>query len=132
MQVNPGDILKNAKTILLVDWPDPDVPRSLINAGFTVFGYSPDKYTAISLGGDGKLAYSDLSGKPASVDIVNVFRPEAEHASIIGQHVLPLKAKVLWLHPPVMSANTAALAAKQRLSFVEGSDIAELARTLSK
>ena len=34
-------ILKNAKTILFVDWPDIDIPGSLSKAGFIVYGYSP-------------------------------------------------------------------------------------------
>ncbi|MCO5948981.1 hypothetical protein [Mucilaginibacter flavidus] len=41
-------ILKNAKTILLIDCPDKSVPMALLKAGFMVIGYSPDKYTLIS------------------------------------------------------------------------------------
>jgi predicted CoA-binding protein len=131
MSVDHKDILKRAKAILLVDWPNPEVPKSLLRAGFTVFGYSPGKYSAISQTENGELVFSQLSKQPASVDIVNVYRPEAEHAAIINNHVLPLKAKVLWLHPPVMSANTAALASTHNLIFVERSDIAEVARSIS-
>jgi predicted CoA-binding protein len=131
LEVNTKQILENTKTILLVDWPNPEVPRSLIKAGFTVFGYSPDRYSAIELGDDEKLIFRQLDNQPDSVDIVNVFRPEEEHAGIINGRVLPLKAKVLWLHPPVKSASTAALAAEHGLVFIEGIDIAEVARRLS-
>jgi len=131
MSVNQADILKAAKTILLVDWPNPDVPRALLNAGFTVVGYSPGKYSAISQTDDGELVFSQLSKQPASVDIVNVYRPEAEHMAIINNHVLPLKAKVLWLHPPVKSAMTAAIAKEHRLIFIEGVDIAGVAKSIS-
>ena len=33
---DPVEILRSAKVILLVDWPDAGVPRVLIEAGFTV------------------------------------------------------------------------------------------------
>jgi len=58
-------ILKNAKTILLVDWPDKTVPIALLKAGFMVIGYSPDKYTLISYKTDyaeDKLVFNDLEG----------------------------------------------------------------------
>lgn len=110
LEVNGKQILENAKTILLVDWPNPEVPRSLLKAGFIVFGYSPDRYSAIELDDNENLVFRKLDDQPDSVDIVNVFRPEEEHAGIINSRVLPLKAKVLWLHPPVKSASTAALA----------------------
>jgi predicted CoA-binding protein len=131
MSVNHTDILKAAKTILLVDWPNPDVPKSLLNAGFTVFGYSPGKYSAIGQTDDGELVFSQLSEQPVSVDIVNVYRPEAEHKAIIVNHVLPLNAKVLWLHPPVTPPTTAAIAKERGLIFIEGIDIAEVAKSIS-
>ena len=126
------DILKGAKTILLVDWPSPEVPKSLIEAGFTVFGYSPDRYSVIEQGDNGELVFKKLNEQPASVDIVNVYRPEEEHADIINNRVLPLKAKILWLQPPVVSAKTAALASKHDLVFVEDSDIAKVAKSISR
>src|ERR1700753_970506 len=119
MPANHEDILKNIKTILLVDWPNTDVPKSLLNAGFIVFSYSPDEYTVISQTDGGKLVFSKLDEQPTSVDLVNVYRPEAEHAAIIDKHVLALNAKVLWLHPPVVSANTAVIAAEHGIVFVE-------------
>ncbi len=130
LEINTKHILENTKAILLVDWPSPEVPRSLLKAGFIVFGYSPDRYSAIELDDNENLVFRKLDDQPDSVDIVNVFRPEEEHAGIINSRVLPLKAKVLWLHPPVKSASTAALAAEYGLVFVEGIDIAEVARII--
>src|SRR5579872_3097791 len=132
MSVSHADILKSAKTILLVDWPNPDVPKSLLKAGFTVLGYSPDRYSAIEQADNGELVFRRLDEQPTSVDIVNVYRPEAEHTAIINDRVLPLKAKVLWLHPPVMSAKTAAIAAEHVITFVEGIDIAEVAKSIGR
>ncbi len=147
MQPDPTQILKSAKSILLVDWPDPGVPRALLNAGFTVFGFSPGGYSLAKLlpdapagqnnfpprnaGEKGYLVFEKLGGVPANVDIVNVYRPEEEHAGIIEKHVLSLHAKVLWLHPPVTSALTAAVAGENDLIFIEGLNIAEIAATLN-
>ncbi|SHM12120.1 CoA-binding protein [Mucilaginibacter sp. OK098] len=127
-------ILKNARTILLVDWPGVDVPLSLLKAGFMVIGYAPDNYSiaTIEINSDGKekLIFKALNKPPASVDIVNIFRPEEEHEEIISRHVLPLKAKVIWLQPPVKSAHTVILARENGLIFIEGEDLAALAKML--
>ena len=138
-------ILETAKSILLIDWPNPDVPRSLLNAGFKVFCYSPNHYTEAEILAEypndinqksifppknkeeGYLVFRQLDGQPDSIDIVNVYRPEEEHAEIIANHLLRLGAKVLWLHPPVTSAKTRSLAKEHGLIFIEGSDITEIA-----
>jgi predicted CoA-binding protein len=114
--------IKDVKAILLVDWADESIPRSLAEAGFRVFSYSPDKYSEAAID-NGKLVFNRLTQSPEAVDVVYVYRPEAEHGAIIEKHVLPLKAKTLWLHPPVQSASTAALAASKGLIFIEGVDI---------
>jgi predicted CoA-binding protein len=127
-------ILKNAKTILLIDWPDKSVPMALLKAGFMVIGYSPGKYTLISYKtsyAEDKLVFNDLEGTPGEVEIVNIFRPEEEHEEIFERHILPLKAKAVWLQPPVTSAKTAKLAKKHDLVFVKGYDIASAAAELS-
>ena len=132
--------LKTAKTILLVDWATTDVPLSLLKAGFTVYSYSPGVYALAGIAlpkGDPaapmkeKLIFTNLDGKPNRVDIVNIFRPEEEHAAIITDHVLPLGAKVLWLHPPITSVKTNQLALAYGLGFIEGVDIVEIAQEIA-
>ena len=126
-------ILKNAQNILLVDWPNVDLPISLLKAGFTVFSYAPDNYSIAAIkteDGKDKLMFKALAGQPHEVDIVNIFRPENEHEEIISRHVLPLKAKIIWLQPPVTSTNTAAWATQNGLIFIEGADLVALAKTL--
>lgn len=147
MKPDPLQILRSAKNILLVDWPDPGVPGALLKAGFTVFGFSPNGYSKASLvqypidgqssfpspspEETGYLVFEKLDSKPDTVDIVNVYRPEEEHAGIIKKHILPLHAKVLWLHPPITSASTAAVAEKNKLIFIENVNIAEIAGKLN-
>ena len=143
---DPTQILKSAKNILLIDWPDPGVPRALISAGFQVFGYSPGGYSRAVLvadlpaGFDEKksfpprnesekdhLIFQKLNDNPDAIDIVNVYRPDEELPGIIADRVLPSGAKVLWLHPPVTSSRARDIAAESGLIFIEGTDIAEIA-----
>jgi predicted CoA-binding protein len=143
---DPQQILKSARNILLIDWPDPGVPRALLNAGFTVFGYSPDDYSKAQVvdelprGFDeknsfparnkeekGHLIFQKLDYSPESIDIVNVYRPEEELPGIITSRVLPSGAKVLWLHPPITSARARDIAAENGILFIEGVNIAEIA-----
>ncbi len=148
----PGDIigdakkiLESAKKILLIDWPNAGVPRTLVNAGFTVFCFSPGGYTMAEVvteyprevnqknifppanKDEGYLVFRPLDGSPGSVDVVNVYRPEDEHAAIIANCVLPLGAKVLWLQPPAKSEKTRSLTEEHGLIFIEGLDISEMA-----
>ena len=144
----PKDVLRSAKSILLVDWSSPTVPRTLVEAGFTVFTSSPGSYSVVELASEpsagidangsnyvvpasqteiGHLIFRRLSDKPAHVDIVNVYRPENEHEAIVLIHLLPLGAKVLWLQPSIASATARKLALKYRFELVEGVDIAAAA-----
>jgi len=119
--------LKKAHTILLVDWPSAQLPSALLTAGFNVYSYSPDSYSKAEFEKDGKLNFTKLDGPPVQVDIVNIFRPEEEHERIISKHAIPLGAKVIWLHPPVASERTHALAETFNLLFVQGVNIADVA-----
>ena len=125
--IHAKEVLDAAKNILLIDWPNADVPGVLLEKGFTVFCYSPGRYTRAQIEKD-RLVFQELDRIPGPIDIVNVYRPEQEHPDIISQHVLPLGAKVLWLHPPLISEKTRSLTAKQGLTLVEGISITEVAR----
>lgn len=146
MEQTPEQILRSARTILLVDWSDQRVPRALVNAGFSVFGYSPDGYSVASIadekprkadgcavfqpgkGGEkGFLVFENTAERPRSVDIVNVYRPEAEHALILEKQVLTTGARVMWLHPPATSATVKNIAAANHIILIEGVDIADIA-----
>ena len=126
--IDPKKILAAANCILLIDWADRSVPEKLAKAGFTVFCYSPKGYTRAEFeeGTENNLQFHPTSS-PAFVDIINVFRPESEHEAIILKHALPLKAKVLWLQPPLISEQTKTIAIKHDLIFIEGVDISEIA-----
>ena len=125
--IDPKKILTTATSILLVDWPSRSIPEKLLDAGFTVFCYSPNGYTKAEFVDDERNLRFVPASPPPYVDIVNVYRPEQEHEAIILKHSLPLKAKVIWLQPPLTSKHTRALAQKHNLIFIEGVDISEIA-----
>ena len=91
---DPKQILRSAKSILLVDWASTTIPRTLVEAGFKVFCASPGGYSLVEL----------VSEEAAGINSTDVFppkqnenRPENEHEGIIANHVVPLGAKVVWL-----------------------------------
>jgi predicted enzyme related to lactoylglutathione lyase/predicted CoA-binding protein len=134
----------------LIDWPFTNLPYNLVKAGYTVFSYSPDKYSEAKLtkteplntdglaifpikDGDEEvyLSFEKIDCTLGNVDVVNVFRPENELAGIVEKHILPLNAKVLWLHPPLTSELARGLAAQHCLDFVQGVNIAEVASEIN-
>lgn len=46
---DPNQILRSAKSVLLVDWASPAVPRTLVEARSTVFCASPGRYSVVEL-----------------------------------------------------------------------------------
>jgi predicted enzyme related to lactoylglutathione lyase/predicted CoA-binding protein len=142
VDIKAKKLLGEAKSILLVDWPNAGIPRALINAGFVVYSYSPDKYSQAILVEEkptdedsiapqenerGYLIFRKLIERPGTVDIVNIYRPENELAGIVEKHILPFNAKALWLHPPLTSELARGLAAQHCLEFVQGINIADVA-----
>ncbi|HEY6175028.1 MAG TPA: CoA-binding protein [Kofleriaceae bacterium] len=142
----PQQILKTARSVLLVDWPSAAVPRSLLEAGLAVYGASPAGYTRAELvaeppadlrshpperpGDTGHLVFRRLDHRPDHVDLVHAFRPPDEIAGILATQAIPLGATALWLQPPVTSADARERAEAAGLDFVEGVDIVDLARGL--
>lgn len=145
--------LTSAKSILLVDWSSPTIPRTLVEAGFTVFCASPGRYSVVEIvsapaegvsappegidannivppgkNENGYLIFRRLTERPAHVNIVNVYRPENEHEAIVANHLLPLGATVLWLQPSIASSTARQLALKHGFELVEGVDISDAAR----
>ena len=138
------EILKRTAAILLIDWPDVRLPRTLLEFGYRVFGLSPDGFTTAELVGSqseatGGSVFAPAEGEreflvfrrldgPPQVDLVHVFRPAAELISIIDEVVPQVKAGALWLHPSISSVEARARAAEAGIDYVEGVDILEAIR----
>jgi len=140
-----NSIIEKASIILLVDWPDRNVPQSLVLSGLTVYSYSPNGYSQVFIEKDhpgnqdedsksfstalvevNNLNFRPVDHPPNAVDIVTIYRPAKEHAEIIAKHVLPLGAKIVWLQPPVESTKTERIAKENGLIFIQGRDIREI------
>jgi predicted CoA-binding protein len=79
-------ILREARTVVLHDWPSRDVPDTLTRAGYTVVVYGgpkPDDVFASELR-DGEIVETRIGVPPDSGDLVYVFRPIEELPAIVA------------------------------------------------
>jgi predicted CoA-binding protein len=104
---DPDEILRSAKTILLVDWPSADVPDTLTRAGYTVFvkgGPGPDDFNVREVR-DGEVVSSRVGHPPAHADVVYSFRPLSELPGIVGI-ARRVGASAVWHQSGVTSTGT--------------------------
>jgi hypothetical protein len=145
--VQYDQILQNSSSVMLVDWITTQVPRTLLEAGFRVYGSSPGGYSSADLFTEapqgeylsvfppedqqnGFLVFRRLAEAPAHVDIVYVYRPAEELKKIITTTMNAVGATTFWLQPPVTSDEARRLAEEQGIAFVEGIDIVDAVRRL--
>jgi predicted CoA-binding protein len=83
--VNASDILRSAKTVLLVDYPSREVPDTLARAGHAVFahgGPGPRDYLAYDVEGE-RIKERWIGQPPRHADLVYVYRPVEELPAIV-------------------------------------------------
>jgi len=105
-----GQILRETRSILLVDWPSKDVPETLARAGYTVLvkgGPRPDNYSVYEVR-NGEVVSRRTGRAPASVDLVYSYRP-VEELPGIADMAQRLGAGAVWLQSGVASDGTKAL-----------------------
>jgi len=141
------ELLRQAKTILLIDWPSRDVPDTLAKAGLTVISDAGRGRGYIGHEVDGEaVAMRKVEELPSRFDIVYAHRPVAELPSII-ERARALRAGVIWLQSgrdptglrdprgcwlsPAESDKARALVESAGLIYVEEPYIADAARALS-
>jgi hypothetical protein len=145
---SPRQLLDKARSVLLVDWPSPTVPRVLLEAGLVVYGFSPGGYSRAEFAAElpaprdgmrgfppgpgelGHLVFHRLDRRPDQVDLVYIYRPAAELHDILVTHAVPLGATVLWLQPPLTAAEGNLSTKASGPEIVEGCDIVEMIRAL--
>lgn len=79
------ELLRTAKTILLVDWPTRDVPETLAKAGYRVVaseGPAPEDYNAYEVE-DGAVVARHVAGPPDHAEVVYSHRPTDELPMIV-------------------------------------------------
>jgi uncharacterized protein len=122
--------LPPGSVILLVDWPSRDVPRALVNAGFTVLSANMARGTASSYSvvpgagdGDEQVVITPLDAMPEHVDVVSIFRPPEEHAAITRRAVA-LGAHTVWVLRGGLSDGARRIAADAGLTVVDDAEVA--------
>jgi hypothetical protein len=95
--MTPSEVLKSARTILVIDFPNPDVPYALALAGLEVVvkgGAGPQDYSTYEVV-DGKVENRFTGDAPHKADLVYAYRPLTEIKQIITQ-AKELQAKTIW------------------------------------
>ena len=79
------DVLKQATTVVLVDWPQREVPESLARAGMTVVshdGPADDEWNAYEVAGD-DVVTRRVGRPPEKAEVVYTHRPVDELPAIV-------------------------------------------------
>ena len=95
--MDPKEILKNTKTVRVVDWPSKEVPELLVRPGLHVVvrgGPGPTDYSVYELN-DGKVVAGHTGCPPERADLVYSNRPLSELPEIIATAVA-LRARSIW------------------------------------
>ena len=109
------DLLRSVRSVLLVDWPSPDVPDTLRAAGYEVYvknGPGPDDFDP---------------ARPDHVDLVYSHRPLVELPGIVAA-AAQLGAKAVWLQTGSDEARE--IVESAGLRYVDEPYIADAVRSL--
>ena len=94
-----AEILREAKSVVVVDWPSKDVPDSLALAGLEVSvhgGPEPDNWSVQEVGADGEVVGRYTGKAPVAAEIVYSHRPLEELGEILAL-ASQVGAKAVWL-----------------------------------
>ena len=142
---DPDEILAAAQSVLVVDWPVPDVPETLARCGFDVVvdgGPDPDDWQAYRLEGD-EVVVTRAPGPPERAELVYSHRPIGELPEIL-EMAAETGATTVWVHsgcnadgakdprgcwmPPEESARARGLVEAAGFVYVEEPYIVDVAR----
>jgi predicted CoA-binding protein len=118
-----GELLKEATTIAVVGASAHEkkaahrIPRRLLKAGFTMIPVNPVADEIL-----GQKVYRSLAEIPVHIDIVDVFRPSEEAASVAAQ-AAAIGAQTLWLQMGITSTEAREISSAAGMNFVEDSCI---------
>ena len=121
------ELLASATSVLLIDWPDRDVPDTLARYGFRVCssdGPRDDQYSAYELVG-GQVRVRPLDAPPDMVDIVYAHRPLTELERIVEQ-ARALNSRAVWLQTG--SPDARAVVERAGLIYIDSPYIADAVR----
>ena len=119
---------EDARSVLLVDWPSVEVPRSLARAGLEVFvkgGPDPEDYTEYVVDGD-DVVVRDRGRPPERADVVYSHRPLDELPDIV-ELAVALGARAVWMEPGGASQRARAVVEAAGLRYVDDVPIVDVA-----
>lgn len=125
------DVLREATTIVLVDWPSREVPDTLARAGYEVVvhgGPAPDDYS-VYLVENGEIVVR-RTDPPEQADVVYSYRPLDELPRIVDE-AQRLGAGAVWVQLSNQEAEAARLIVEgSGLTFIEGPYLPDAVRAL--
>jgi predicted CoA-binding protein len=101
------EILRQARAVLVIDWPSRDVPDALARAGFTVVvhgGPGAEDYSVQEVV-DGKVVPRPLGAAPEHADLVYSYRPIDELPGIVAS-AQKIGATAIWCQSGLASSGT--------------------------
>jgi predicted CoA-binding protein len=144
---DPQELLRDARVVVLHDWPSEDVPDTLTRAGYDVIvfgGPNPDDVFRNELR-DGEVVVNRIGVPPTEADLVYCFRPVEELPGIVNA-AAGMGAKAVWRQSgrndsgerdprgcassPEESALARTLVEQAGLTYVEDSYIADAVRSI--
>src|SRR5215217_5862004 len=125
--MTPGEALKGARTVLLIDFPSRDVPDTLARAVYEVVvqgGPEPEDYFGFSVEGD-EISEQRTGSAPQHADIVYVYRPDEELPGIVEQ-AQRIGARAVWCE--VGSEDARRMVEDADLAYFDSPSIVEAAQ----
>jgi predicted CoA-binding protein len=99
------EVFKAVETILVIDWPDQEVPEVLARAGFHVVvrgGPRPEDYSSWDFS-DGEIMIRNPGHPPKRADLIYSYRPFNELPEIVAT-AAKLHTKFLWVQSGLSAA----------------------------
>jgi predicted CoA-binding protein len=125
--MTPRAALKDARTVVLIDYPDRDVPDTLARAGYEVLvqgGPAPEDYSSFVVEGD-HVSEKRTGSPPQHADIVYVFRPVEELPAIV-ERAQRMGARIVWCE--VGSEDARRIVEDANLAYIDSPSIVDAAR----
>ena len=105
--MDPVEVLKNVRTVLVIDWPNKDIPEELALAGFRVYvqgGPAPTDYSVYELN-DERVVVRHIGRPPERAELVYSYRPLSELPQIVAR-AQALQAETIWTQSGLRAAGT--------------------------
>ena len=122
------ELLRDATSAYVIDWPSREIPDSLAQAGIRTFvhgGPRSDQVDEFVVGEGGAVELANHGVMPEHVDFVYSYRPVGDLPNVIAA-AQDLGARAVWHHEPSDDARNLVEAAG--LAYVEGPNLADQVR----